>query len=142
MGARVRKARRATASQGETLDADFRPKVGVILEGMAAVLWHSQDETAEFFRVDVRTVTSWRRMGLPSYRAANGTRWYAWPHSHIWRMCLIDWRQGGKNRIDRVPFAVAVARNAYDNAAGDAGVAYPARVFNAPEGAPGSESYR
>ena len=113
-----------------------------MLEGVKVAEWTPQIELAEFFCVDVRTLATWRKMGLPSHRAADGARWYAAPHSLVWWSCLNDWSQGRKQRVDYVPFAVAWARKQYENACSEAGVAYPARVFNSIASAPGSESYR
>lgn len=115
---------------------------GEELESVPVVLWSDPVTTAEWCAVDVRTVASWRKMGLPSVREADGTRWFAWPHTMAWAICLLDWRQGSKRRVDRVPFACAWARLQYTNACAEAGVGYPVRVLDAADADPGTESSR
>jgi len=114
-----------TAKRGETLD------------GVQVVSWVDTETAAEWCGVDRRTLTNWRKVGLPSRRDPDGSRWFAWPHTAIWNTCRLDWSDGGRRRVERVPFACAWARQQYENACGAAGVAYPARVFHAEPGAPG-----
>lgn len=140
MGTRAKKPRGQDRPPAREIMAGEEPVPGVLLAGVEVEQWFSQVEMAGMFNVDVRTLSgNWRAMGLPSHRAADGKRWYALPHTLVWWCCLNDWRQGGKRRIDHVPFAVAWARKQYENACSEANVAYHARPFDSTDDAPGRE---